>query len=89
MENNNELITLEIEGLPPTVNMMYRGLQGHRFKTKTTLEYQITLQINSANYGIHNHHTTAAPHCSLPTTLTATDAGTLITASRLCKTASH
>ena len=40
MENNNELITLEIEGLPPTVNMMYSGLQGHRFKTKSTLEYQ-------------------------------------------------
>ncbi len=40
MDQNKELIKLEIEGLPPTVNMMYRGLQGHRFKTKNTLEYQ-------------------------------------------------
>ena len=40
MTDNNELITLEIEGLPPTVNMMYRGLHGHRFKTSKTLEYQ-------------------------------------------------
>ena len=31
---------MEIEGLPPTVNMMYRGLHGHRFKTSDTLEYQ-------------------------------------------------
>ena len=40
MDQDKELIKLEIEGLPPTVNMMYRGLHGHRFKTSKTLEYQ-------------------------------------------------
>ena len=34
------LLGLELEGLPPTVNMMYRGLHGHRYKTKDTLIYQ-------------------------------------------------
>ena len=38
--DNRVLITLEIDGLPPTVNMMYRGLHGHRFKTQDTLAYQ-------------------------------------------------
>ena len=35
-----ELLAIEIDGLPPTVNMMYRGLQGHRYKTKECLEWQ-------------------------------------------------
>ena len=36
-----ELLSMEIKGLPPTVNMMYRGIHGHRFKTSDTVEYQI------------------------------------------------
>ena len=35
-----ELLSMEIKGLPPTVNMMYRGIHGHRFKTSDTVEYQ-------------------------------------------------
>lgn len=36
----SELINLEFEGLPPTANLMYRGLKGHRYKPKSVLEYQ-------------------------------------------------
>ena len=36
----NELINLELEGLPPTANLMYRGLKGHRYKPKSVVEYQ-------------------------------------------------
>ena len=36
-----ELLSMEIKGLSPTVNMMYRGIHGHRFKTSDTVEYQI------------------------------------------------
>ena len=35
-----ELLDLELKGLPPTVNMMYRGLHGHRYKTKEATMYQ-------------------------------------------------
>ena len=31
---------MELEGLPPTVNRMYRGLRGHRYKPKSVMEYQ-------------------------------------------------
>ena len=36
----NELINLELDGLPPTANLMYRGLKGHRYKPKSVLAYQ-------------------------------------------------
>ena len=36
----SELISVEFEGLPPTVNLMYRGLKGHRYKPKNVLAYQ-------------------------------------------------
>ena len=35
-----ELMHMELEGLPPTVNRMYRGLRGHRYKPKSVMEYQ-------------------------------------------------
>ena len=41
-----ELLRLEFEGLPPTVNMMYRGLHGHRYKTKKTLDFQTGVVLN-------------------------------------------
>ena len=45
-----EVLTLEFEGLPPTVNMMYRGLQGHRYKTQEAQNYQadVTQQLTNA-----------------------------------------
>ena len=39
-ETSHELVNMELEGLPPTVNTMYRGLRGHRYKTKACVEYQ-------------------------------------------------
>ena len=36
-----ELLDLELKGLPPTVNAMYRGLHGHRYKTKEAVSYQL------------------------------------------------
>ena len=38
--NENELLKCELEGLPPTANLMYRGLSGHRYKPKKILDYQ-------------------------------------------------
>ena len=40
MSESTELLTLEFEGLPPTVNMMYRGIHGHRYKTTATQRFQ-------------------------------------------------
>lgn len=36
----NELITLELEGLPPTVNLLYRNFRGRRYKTASGRKYQ-------------------------------------------------
>lgn len=41
----NELINLEIEGLPPTVNLMYRGLKGYRYKPKNVIVYQKNMTV--------------------------------------------
>ena len=47
-----EILHLEFEGLPPTVNMMYRGLQGHRYKTNACKKFQAGLQMAlSLKYG--------------------------------------
>lgn len=35
-----KIITLELEGLPPTVNHMYKNSNGRRFKTKECRDYQ-------------------------------------------------
>ncbi|MBQ7593232.1 MAG: RusA family crossover junction endodeoxyribonuclease [Synergistaceae bacterium] len=34
------ILNMELNGLPPTINRMYRGLHGHRYKTKDCLKYQ-------------------------------------------------
>ena len=36
----NFLLELEFEGLPPTVNLMYRGARGWRYLTAETIEFQ-------------------------------------------------
>lgn len=36
----SELITLELEGLPPTVNHLYRNFRGRRYKTTSGRKYQ-------------------------------------------------
>ena len=36
----NFLLELEFEGLPPTVNHMYRGAKGWRYLTAETIEFQ-------------------------------------------------
>ena len=36
----NFLLELEFEGLPPTVNHMYRGARGWRYLTAETIEFQ-------------------------------------------------
>ena len=41
-----KLLSISFEGLPPTVNMMYRGLHGHRYKTKATLNFQAGVVLN-------------------------------------------
>lgn len=41
-----KLLSISFEGLPPTVNMMYRGLHGHRYKTKETLNFQTGVVLN-------------------------------------------
>ena len=41
-----KLLSISFEGLPPTVNMMYRGLHGHRYKTKKTLDFQAGVVLN-------------------------------------------
>ena len=35
-----ELLTLEFDGLPPTVNHMYQNARGRRFRTEECREYQ-------------------------------------------------
>ena len=37
---NQELINIEFEGLPPTVNHMYINAKGRRFRTKECSAYQ-------------------------------------------------
>ena len=34
------LLDITLEGLPPTLNLMYRGVNGHRYKTKICRDYQ-------------------------------------------------
>ena len=34
------LITLELDGLPPTANLLYRNFRGHRYKTPQGRKYQ-------------------------------------------------
>ena len=41
-----KLLSISFEGLPPTVNMMYRGVHGHRYKTKATLNFQTGVVLN-------------------------------------------
>ena len=40
LRTKTEILHLEFEGLPPTVNTMYRGLHGHRYKTDTCKKFQ-------------------------------------------------
>ena len=40
IENNQELINIELDGLPPTVNHMYLSVRGRKFRTKECIEYQ-------------------------------------------------
>ena len=39
----NKLITLELEGLPPTVNHLYRTYRNRRYKTAKAQAYQETV----------------------------------------------
>ena len=34
------LVTLELDGLPPTANLLYRNFRGHRYKTPQGRKYQ-------------------------------------------------
>ncbi len=34
------LLSLELDGLPPTVNLLYRNFQGRRYKTASGRKYQ-------------------------------------------------
>ena len=45
-----ELLTLELDGLPPTVNHMYMNAKGRRFRTSECREYQqrVTAALQSA-----------------------------------------
>ena len=40
IENNQELINIELDGLPPTVNHMYLSVRSRKFRTKECIEYQ-------------------------------------------------
>lgn len=37
---NQELINIDLEGLPPTVNHMYLSVRGRRFRSKECIGYQ-------------------------------------------------
>ena len=49
MSNDNTLINLEIEGLPPTVNHMHMKARGRVFRTKACKDFQdfVTLKLKS------------------------------------------
>ena len=48
------LLTLEVDGLPPTVNHMYRNARGRRFRTEECREYQqrIVEELTSHWHGV-------------------------------------
>ena len=39
-KNNQELINIELDGLPPTVNHMHINARGRRFRTNECIAYQ-------------------------------------------------
>ena len=49
--NMNFLLELDFEGLPPTVNHMYRGARGWRYLTTENIEFQTRISVLMSSEG--------------------------------------